>query len=191
MNKRGKWAIILGIILLVILILLIFFYYALYSPRNEIKYSAQGSNSSGGGLVNPVIGISNEQAVSEFNESFVYYLLYSIKAYNLHNPPLSSSKPIIQIYVSNDPYYAIIDKGAINVNKGTSDKKDIIIRTTKEEAVKMLQSKEYVATSFESGTSSIELVESKSLLFGKGYLNLYTQLTGKSVTGNVINIYTK
>lgn len=186
MNRRGRWALVVSIIFLVVLVLMIFLYFALFSPKNDKIYEV---SKASGDLINPVNSLSNEKAVAEFNETFVYYMLYTIKAYNLHNPPLSNSKPVIQLYVGEDAYYSEIDNGAINVFKGEITNKDIVIRTTKEEAVKMLRSKDYVASSFESGNSGIELVESKSMLFGKGYLNLYQELTGNSITGNIIKIY--
>ncbi len=49
--------------------------------------------------MNPAEGLSVEQAIVEFDESFVYYLLFNIKAYNLHNPPLSSAEPRIEFFM--------------------------------------------------------------------------------------------
>ena len=141
-------------------------------------------------MVNPVSALSNEQAVAQFDDTFVYYLLVSIKAYNLHNPPLSSSTPKMNIYVDNLTYNAEIVNGQIKIYNGETSNQDINIKTTREEAVKMLRSKDYVSVSFQQGLSSIDKVAGQSTLFSKGYLNLYTELTGKSITGNVIRIYT-
>ncbi len=187
MSNRGGWILWASIGLIVLLVIGIFLYFSLYHKDYSSKYS---DKLSSGQIVNPVSGLSMEQAVQQFNESFVYYLLYSINAYNLHNPPLSSDTPKIEIYVDSDVYNAEISNGEIYVAKGEISTEDIIIKTTKEEAVNMLQDKKYISQSFSSGNSQIQLVASKVTLFGKGYLSLYNQLTGKGITGNVIRIYT-
>ena len=182
MNKKGKWVLWVSIALVVVLVIGMFFYFAMFSPQNERAYADSE-------VKNPSVGLTTEEAVMQFDESFVFYILYSIKAYNLHNPPLSSNTPKIEFLIDDESFNAEIVDGAINVKKGIIADEDIIIRTTKEEGVKMTQSKDYVQESFSSGKSGIELVAGKVNLFSKGYLNMYTELTGKSVTGNVIRIY--
>ena len=118
--------------------------------------------------------------------SFVYFLLYSINAYNLHEAPLSDDEPKIEIFIEDEVYSASVKKGEIYVSKQGTEKKDIIIHTTKEEAVKMIQSKEYIEQSFQEGKSTIETISDKTVLATKGYLELYTELTGKSITGAFI-----
>jgi len=129
-------------------------------------------------IVDPTKNLSVEESVQKFDETFIYYVLYSIKAYNLHEPPLSSDKPKIAFYVENEAYNAIIDEGEILVSKGDLSGIDIIIRTTKEEAVKMIKDKDYIETSFRLKRSGLELVAGKTKLASKGYLQLYRQLTG-------------
>lgn len=53
----------------------------------------------------------------------------------------------------------------------------------------MIRDKNYVEESFRNGKSSIELVAGKTELFEKGYLALYTKITGKSITGSAIKIF--
>ena len=186
MNKKGSAALWISLILLGLLVITLFLYFVLYNPAHN---SSRVDKISSGELVNPTTGLSVESAVKQFNESFVYYLLYNIKAYNLHNPPLSKNTPKILIYVDNDVYNAEVDRDEIYVVKDEIVSKDIIIRTTKEEAVKMIRDKNYIADSFSSGNSKIELITDKSTLFGKGYLNLYKELTGNGITGSVVKIY--
>jgi len=50
----------------------------------------------------------------------------------------------------------------------------------------MINDKNYIEQSFKDGTSQIELVATKTTLFSKGYLSLYTDLTGESITGMVL-----
>ena len=182
MNKKGGWMLGISISLVIILIIILFFYFALYKGNN--------SNSNSIVLKNPVFELSDEQAIAQFNESFVLYLLYSVKANQLHNSPLSKDTPKIEIAVGEKIFNAEVGEGIIFVEERRIQNKDIIIRTNSAEAVKMLRDKNYISKSFSSGNSEIELVAAKSTLFAKGYLNMYTELTGKSVTGNALRIYT-
>jgi len=142
-----------------------------------------------GEIVNPVEGLTDEEAVLKFDESFVYYLLVNIKAYNLREPVFSSDTPKMEIYVGEDVFNAEILEGEIDVGKGGVGEEDVIIRTSKEEAVKMIRDKDYIEESFEAGKSSIELVAEETTLFSKGYLKIYTELTGKSLTGDAIKTF--
>ena len=110
---------------------------------------------------------------------FVIFLLYTIGANELHNIPFTSNEPRIEFYIDEDVYTSIIMNGVVGVGKGIGDEKDIIIRTSKMEAIKMLRNGDYVTESFANGGSSIELVAGKVTLFAKGYLSLYTGLTGE------------
>jgi len=47
----------------------------------------------------------------------------------------------------------------------------------------MLQNKDYISESFQSGASKMEMVAGKTELASKGYLEIYTGITGKSITG--------
>lgn len=189
MNKRGlsgRFYLFLGIGLIVILVISMFFYFSLAGPDYSSVYDEK---TVSGEISNPVKGKSVETAVEEFSEYYIYYLLVLGKAYNLHNPPLSNDLPKIEIVVEDAIYNAVIEDGEIIIEEGGLKKKDIVIETTKEELVKILMDKDYVQESFGSGESSIKLVAEKSVLFAKGYLKLYTELTGKSITGNVARIY--
>jgi hypothetical protein len=187
MNKRGGWIVIAGLIFLIVLVIILFVYFAFSGFNYSPYYDAKGAS---GEIKNPSDGLTDEEAAATFNESFVYYLLYNIEAYNLHNVPFSDSKPIILIYVDSDVYNAVVDSGNILVSRGTISSEDIEIRTDKNEAVRMVRDSNYVKASFVSGKSSIELKAEKTTLFAKGYLKLYESLNGAGVTGNIIRIYT-
>jgi len=148
--------------------------YFLFSEKNVSRGRDTQSE-----IINPARDLSDEKALEQFDENFVLYLLASIGASRLHNPPLSSNTPKIEMFVSNDIYNAEINTGTISVRKSEIAKADIIIRTTKEEAIKMIRDKNYIAQSFREGESSIELVESKTTLLAKGYLKIYNELTGE------------
>lgn len=181
MVKRG-W-LVLGIGIVIVFFLIAFFYFALASPKIDF-------DKKHGKLANPAENLTFEEVKLAFNEDFVYYLLYSIKAYNLHNVPLTNDLPRIEIKVGNEVYSAVIQNGEMLVAKESIENPDVRIVTSLEEAAKMVKYSDYVKTSFESGSSDIEMLANKATLFSKGYLNLYTEVTGKSITGNVVRIYT-
>src|SRR3990172_10605312 len=162
MNKQGSKLFWVSVILAVLLIAAIFLYFALFNPNNQGIYAGQQ-------LKNPVINLTDEQAAMAFDEYFVFYFLYNIKAYNLHNPPLSSNYPELEINAGGDIFSATVKRGMIDVSRGEGSKKDIIIKTTKEEAVKMMRDSSYITKSFNDGLSGIELVADKTALFAKGY----------------------
>ena len=185
-KKRRNVFFVVGVVMVLVLAGAMFFYFSLSGSDYSASYSDKIESRE---IVNPASGLSLEEAVAQFDESFVYYLAVSIGAYNLHNPPLSSNKPKIEIFVDEEIYNIVVRKGEIEVGRGGIEGEDIVIRTSVEEAVKMVQDREYVRESFLAGRSSIELVAEKSTLFAKGYLSLYTELTGESITGNVFRIY--
>lgn len=168
--------------LVFVLVIMSFLYLALFNVDNSSVYDKLK-------ITNPSGNLSVERAIEVFDESFIFYLLYNIKAYNLHNPPLSSDRPKIEVDVGDEVFKAVIDDGMINVSRGDIIGEDIIIKTSKEEVILMMDDKEYIEQSFELGKSEIVLVAGKTTLFAKGYLSMYTELTGKSITGNMIRIF--
>ncbi|MEK6911123.1 MAG: hypothetical protein AABW82_05095 [Nanoarchaeota archaeon] len=185
-QKRSHKHLILGIVLVVVLFIGAFLYFALVGVDYSSRYS---DYEKSGQLVNPVSKLSTEEAVDNFNEDFIYYMLYQIGFYNLRENALTGDKPRILIYADEDFYSAEINKGEIIVSNEKIGNPDVIIRTSKLEGVLMLKDSSYIIESFNSGKSNIELVADKSSLFSKGYLKIYSKLTGKSVTGNIIRIY--
>ncbi len=159
------------IVFLVILCAAIWYIYSVLFP----------SPLSGNGVIleNPAAGLSIDEAVLVFNESFVFYLLANIGAYRLHSAPLSKELPLIEIAVEGKTYSASIDGEIILIGLGEILDEDIIIKTTKREAVLMMNDKSYIFNSFNSGKSEIILVASKTELAGKGYLSLYRDLRRK------------
>jgi len=185
-NKKGSKFIWVSLSLLIILIVILFLYFALFKPGNGKLYEEQSESRK---LINPVSGLSLEEGINEFDEGYIEYLFYELKAYELHNPPLSKDTPRIELDVDSEKYNVLISNGLIKVYFGEIDDEDIMIKTSKEEIVKSLQDKEYIKESFSSGKSEFELVANKATLFSKGYLSLYKDLTGKGITGSVIGIY--
>ncbi|MCA9485354.1 MAG: hypothetical protein KC506_00755 [Nanoarchaeota archaeon] len=176
MDKRGlaKWAKITLIILISIVIILSVIVITILIVNSKNSTTSQKTT-----LTNPINNLTDAEAQEKLNKTFVRYLLYTIEADELHRPPLSQDTPKINIYIGNLNFGAEISKGVITVQDNPHSTSDIKIITTREEAIKMLRDASYIASSFSTGTSQIELVASKTKLFAKGYLKLYTELTGE------------
>ena len=176
--KKVNLALIIGIALILILIIVAFVYYA--TATNKIKPEIQ----------NPI----GENTGSEIiiNEQHLSYLLNEIGAYKLHNPPLSSNTPKINLLVDEQEFKAEVEDTYSKVEEGYWENPDINIIIGRSEVIKAITStniQEYMKTSIASGKTSIELVAGYTELFSKGYLSLYQDLTGKSFTGSVVRIF--
>lgn len=172
-RKRGRrkiW-IFIGIFIVIILVFISYFYF--FNNNNNVK----GETTI---LTNPVLGLSDEQAIAQFNESFILYLLVTIGVQNLHNLPFSSDPPKIEVYLGDIVFSSVIVKGSVSIERGKITSPDIKIITSKIEAIKMLRDRSYISRSFENGNSKIELIARKATLFGKGYLEIYNKVTGKN-----------
>lgn len=146
-----------------------------------LEFSVFNLGSDGVGLFeirNPVLGLSDEEAIDAFDEEFVAFLLYSIDAHKLRDAPISFEEPKIEIFVDEKVFNARVEEGAVIVESGGIDGEDVIVRTSAAEAVRMMRNREYIIESFKSGRLSVEFVASRAKLFGKGYLRVYDSVTG-------------
>jgi len=119
-------------------------------------------------------------------------ILYNIKAYELHNPPFSSNTPKIEFVIEDEIYNTEIVKGKIITKKEGIENPDLKIIMPKEEFLFILNSndlKKSLQDSVSNGNTKIEILAGNTELFVKGYLSLYQEITGKSLTGNVIKIF--
>ncbi|MEK6825642.1 MAG: hypothetical protein AABY00_02560 [Nanoarchaeota archaeon] len=166
-SKKKKALIVIGIVVLLLALVLVgkTMAFAIFS-------SAKTSTPA-----NPLNGLSEEQALAKFDESFVSYLLWSIGAQRLRNVPFTSNAPKIEVDVSGTTYALEVKKGEIIVLKGSSKSPDIRIITTKDEAIKMIKDKTTIKTSFQSGSSSVEVLVGKTTLLLKGYWSIYNELS--------------
>jgi len=115
-------------------------------------------------------------------EQQINLILYSLKAYELHNPPLSGNTPKIEFVIDGEIYGSEIVKGEIITVKGREGEPDIRIIMSGEEFLNILKSdsKLYFQESLKQGKTKIELLAGKTELFTKGYLSLYKEITGKN-----------
>jgi len=172
-RKMRKWVIVSLILVVILFIILsVLAWFVFVGTDYSDLYSGSGKV-----LENPVKGLSMEEAIEQFDEDNVYYLMVVIEGYNLHNPPLSDSTPKIELYVDGEIYSVEIVEGRISITEEEIEDKDIIIYSTKEEVVKMLISSDYIVESFDNGLSNVELVAGNFELASKGYLGLYDTFT--------------
>ncbi len=124
----------------------------------------------------------------------IAYFLSELGAYQLHNSPLSSNTPKIEVVADERVFGAEVVSGKVLVQEKSLIELDLRIIASQEEIVNALRSEDvkgYVQQSVTDGKTRIEQAGSYSQLFSKGYLNLYNELTGKSMTGNIVKIFSK
>lgn len=178
--RKVTIGLIIGFVFIFILIVVAFLFWALVKPNHQKM-----------NLTNPVSGGSN---LTEFSVSDVHvtYLLNEMGAYQLRNTPLSDEPSRIEVQVGSDVFTSEINDGKISTRRGKAEGADLRIITTKQEIVNSLTSldiKEHLKNSVKNGKTQLELVAGYTTLFSKGYLSLYGDLTGKSLTGSVIRIF--
>jgi hypothetical protein len=113
-------------------------------------------------------------------KNLIETLFTSLKLETVHSIPYIGTTPKIQIYIEEDKhfvskYYLEIIKGNVTINSGVTSGSDIIIRTTREEIIKIMENKEYIKESLVSGNTTIEKTTSDFILFSKGYPELFTR----------------
>lgn len=101
-------------------------------------------------------------------------LITGLQLQKVHEVPFSDITPKMQIYITEDvyfinAYYIEISKGNVIISDGETETKDIIIRTSEEEVLKMIEHPSYAKESLASGGTTIEKVSEDFVLFSKGY----------------------
>ena len=148
-------------------------------PMKDIVFA----NTNEAGEVNGPAVV--QQGIEEFNENYIIYLLVSLGVNNIHKSYVGYGDAEIDLIIDQETWSAIVSKG-LSVSKQPSPDPDLIIRMSKQEAIMALISpniKEYLKDSVNNGNTQLEQVSNKVELASKGYLKMYTALTGE-----VINI---
>jgi len=192
---RKKWRIfkkflkIFFIFLVIIIILVAVYILGFYSreeknivnivlenPMENIVYA----NTNSEGKVNQEEVI--KEAVLEFNEKYINYLIAAFGASKLSKSPIGYGNPVLELNLDGEIWSSEIIKGAPNTIKAGNDNKDLIIILSKEEAVRALLSqdiKQFLKDSVNNGDTKLEIVAGKVELASKGYLAMYKEITGK------------
>ena len=114
---------------------------------------------------------------SDIQKELINYASVVLKLYNLQEIPFTKNTPKIQIKIDNDYYFIEVSKGDVFINEGITKKEDILIETTYEEILKMIENKDYARESVYSGKTTIKISASEFVLFAKGYLKLYEEMS--------------
>ena len=168
-------------------ILALFLYTSLARPSG----TAYATYEAAGTLTNPVLFLSDDEALTQFNESYIFFFLYYAHAYELHNAPLSSVTPTLSIEVDDDSYTADIIDGMIRVRTGTSSHPDVTLTLSHLAVIRLLRDESALSEAFREGTATITLHASKPELFARGYVSLYSRLFDQSSPHSLLKIAIK
>lgn len=184
-KKFSKWfLIIMGIIA----ILAIAYFLGFFSNKGEqitienpLKNIVFANTNQAGEIDGEAV---IQQGIEQFNENYIIYLLVSLGTNNLHKSYTGYGPAKINLIIDDETWSAQIEKG-LSVQKSSVDDPDLIIKMSKQTAVESLLSpniQSHLKSSVNSGQVSLELVAGKVELASKGYLKMYTQLTGEEIS---------
>ena len=173
-----KWPLVLMIIILFLLIVGLLIY---------TFFSAPSKPKKGTEIENPTQGLSEEQAVLQFDEDYISFVVFAIGGWKLRNP-------VVKVIIDSEVFVSEMVDGEITTEKRTIENEDIVLRTTKQGIVEAIFSpdiKEYMKNSIKQGNTELELKASYRTLFTKRYLSVYEDLTGEKFTGSVVKIFNR
>jgi len=124
-----------------------------------------------------------EEAILEFNEDYINYLLVALGVGNLHKSLVGYGNPVVEFVIDDETWTSELDNG-LNTWKGAGEDEDLIISISREEAIDAILTEDvesFIKDSVSSGRTDIEMVAGKVELASKGYLAMYTELTGEEI----------
>jgi len=188
-KKTRKVVKTLLIIFIVLLVLLIAFAAGFLIKKPGVKVVLENpisgivlKHTDDAGLVDKEAVV--EEAVIEFNEDYINYILVALGVNYLHKSPLFEN-PLIEFNLGGEIWNSEIIEGMPDSQLGMIDNEDLRISISKEEAVKALLSEDieqFMKDSVSSGNTQIEMIAGKAELFSKGYLDMYKELTGEEIS---------
>lgn len=125
-----------------------------------------------------------EEAILKFDKSYIDYALYAMSASKLHNLPFTNNYPRIKVFLDPEIYSSKVLSGQISTINEDLENPDIIIFSSKEELIKAMLSEDmafFMSNSVKEGRTNIEMVASSVILAGKGYIQMYEEITGESL----------
>ena len=140
------------------------------------------SNTNAQGQVNYDAVVS--EGVMNFNVDYINYIMAALGVGKLHKSLIGYGNPVIEMNLNDEVWNSELKDGGLYSLQGDSDDEDLRVIMTKEEAVKALLSPdigEFMKTSVYNRNTQIEMVAGKVELGSKGYLSMYSELTGESV----------
>jgi hypothetical protein len=129
-----------------------------------------------------------EQAIIEFNEDYINYLLVALGTGYLHGSIIGGN-PLLELVLTDNSgdeiWHAEVIDGMPNSVLGETENEDLRISLSKETAVRAILSEDvnkFMKDSHSQGSISLELIANKAELFAKGYLDMYKVLTGEEIS---------
>jgi hypothetical protein len=122
-------------------------------------------------------------AQEKINSSHVEYLFNEIGFFNLHNKPLSSDKPQIEVLVGEKYYAVSVENNRVNAVEGRISNPDLRVKMAREDLVLILQSdnlQEIIAGLAKSNKIQVEPVADMETLALKGYKSLLDYMVKKN-----------
>ena len=168
------------LIAVLIMLLLIAIASLIYLFNNSFRSNDQliiTKNNKRLEMANPIVKVDDKEALSSFNNSYVFFWLYRMKADSLHPSISDQDPPRIEIFIEGINYTASIINEYIVLSEIKKSNPDILIETTKDEIIKMLRKQGYVSESFISKKSNITLYSEIPTLASKGYNQFIAELT--------------
>jgi hypothetical protein len=150
----------------------------LENPLKNIVFA--NTNVNGEVDYNAVIN----QGVLEFNQDYILYLLAALGIQNLHKSYIGYGNPLIELQIDTEIWNAEVTNNGISIQNQPANEEDLIISISKQEAVKAILSSninEFMKESVYNGGTRLEKVAGNIELGSKGYLEMYTQITGEVI----------
>ena len=170
MRKKPEILILLGVIVILLGIIAFSVFPFSSDSKGESTYTPPWTDETLGEI--------------EITSNVVGHVLNLLGAKELHNIPLTSKTPKIEILVDDQTFNSEIKKGNIITSLGTTGEKDIKISMTRRNVIDIINStmpSEVITAAINDGSMNLELEASKTTLFTKGYLSLYSKFTGEEI----------
>lgn len=187
-RKLKKSLKILAILTIIAIILAIAFFSGFFTkPRNMITLEnplkdivIRNTNAQGQVNIEAII----QEGITEFDQDYINYLLAALGVNSLHKSLVGYGNPVVEFSVEGETWSSEIDNGGLLTQKSPAQDPDLRILISRQEAVQALLSPNiegFMKESVYNGNTQIELVSGKIELGSKGYLKMYTDLTGEEV----------
>jgi hypothetical protein len=92
---------------------------------------------------------------------------------------IGCGNPVVELVLDNEIWSSELKDNALYTQKAPNEQKDLIIKMSKQEAVKAILSeniKEFMKSSVSNGNTGLEMISGKACLLAKGYLEMYEKL---------------
>ena len=180
---------ILLVVFVILFVILSIFLIGMFSSNGKVEIVIDNplqdivfANTDSVGEVNKSAVV--EEAIIEFDDSYIDYLLVALGVGNLHKSILGYGNPIVEFVIDDETWTSELEDGELSTTYGSGDEEDLRIKLSREEAVNAMLEKDiesFMKESVTSGRTEIEMVAGKIELGSKGYLAMYKEITGEEI----------